>query len=154
MLRNYLLLLVLATGVCRATTNGGSVVTLGNNYGKTLVFVSSQAVTSLAGTTVVLSSRTTTAGKTFYWQHFDAYAFMTVPSTAVAVNLGSMAIFTPVGVKLASMTFVGGQTETSRWVMDFAEPMPVSSGTVLSSSATSNTANQVMWMTNYSGYER
>lgn len=138
-----------------ASTSGiiGS-ISPGNTVGKTAVWASSSAATSANGMSVVLSSRTTTAGKTFYLQHFDAMGYLAVGSSTTIVNLGSLVLMTPSGVKVASMTFMGGQSLSVPWTMEFAEPLPISAGMVIASSATANTASIVTWMTNFVGYEK
>lgn len=140
--------LVMSAGAQNTVVSGDRAQMAGDN-----VFVSSDAATVAAGGVAILSQRTTTAGKTFFVQHIEAYAYLTTPSSTSIVNLGSLAIFTN-GVRMASMSFTGGYNQTPRWVMDFSQPIQISSGSVIVSSATAGTDSSVTWMTNFFGYEQ
>lgn len=129
-------------------------VSLGNSNGKTAVFVSSCVTTAAVGSQVVLSSRTTTQGKTFYLQHFDISAFISAASTSTVPNMGSFAIFTPNAVKVASNTFAFSGGPPVPWKMEFAEAVPIASNVTFASSVTANTATSITWCSNFWGNEK
>lgn len=150
-------LIVLVAPSARALTNNSSNSTsLGVSGGKTNVFVSSYVFSSSIGQTMVLSSHTVTAGKTFYLQHFDASANLKNPLSTTFSNLGSIALFTTGagGVIIASMT-LSGQTQSPIWNITIPEPIPFSAGSVIASSVTAQTgANNAIFNTNMMGYEK
>ncbi len=145
----------LSTASTLVSTSGviGS-VSLGNTVNKTMVFVSSFAATAAIGSQIVLSSRVTTSGQTFYLQRFEANAYEAAATTSTIGNMGSMAIFSPTSVAIASKTFVYSGTAPPPWIMEFAEAIPIPSGRVFASSVTANTATSIEWSTIFWGYEK
>ena len=120
----------------------------------TPVFSSSQALTG-AAVGVVLSSRTTTANKTFYLQHLDVEAFLVVPSSFTVEKLGGVTVQSPTGTVIATMTFVNSSgAPMSKWVLDLAEPAPFASGVTLSVVGAAQTTSSVSWVSNLIGYEK
>lgn len=141
--------------VLASTTGVIGSISLGNTINKTVVWVSSTGTTAAIGAAVQLSSRTTTLGKTFYIQHIDSWGYLSAPSTTTTQSLGSLAWFSPMGTKLASMSFVNsGSQESARWTLEFAEPLPVSSNVTFYATVTANTALLVNWITTLVGYEK
>lgn len=138
-----------------ATLNGvAPSVSLGNGGGKTAVWLSSSAATTAIGAGVVLSSRTTTTGKTFYLQHFDVFGYESSGSTSTVSNMGSVILLTPTGVTAATMTFVYSGQPTRPWQMDFSEPVPIASLVTVALKVTPNTATAITWLSNLIGYEK
>ncbi len=160
------LLLVFLAGPAQATTTFGSLsnqsvvgstsgvigsVSLGNTQNKTAVWVSStQGQAAIA--TMFLSSYTVPAGKTFYLQHMDAWAYESVPSTSVTVNMGSVQWSNPNGTVVSSMAFMNQMEPSPRWVIEFAEPVPMTAGTTLLATFKANVATAITAVTNLAGY--
>lgn len=142
------MVLVVAANAQNTIVSGGLAQAPGDN-----VYVSSNAASVAAGAGPVLSRRTVGSGKSFFVQHISASGALSIPSTATIVSLGSIQMYSN-GVKIASVTFMGGQHLSPPLIMEFYPPLRISSGTVITSSATSNTALTVDWMTNFIGYEQ
>lgn len=141
-----------------STTGVIGSVSLGNTVAKTIVSVSSFNTTAALSASVVLSSRTTTAGKTFYVQHIDVTAFETAVGTITVGNAGSFSVGTgpagfPFTTRIASVT-LAYMTVLPYYQLDFSEPIPIPSGSIITSSVTAGTATSLMWNTNIIGYEK
>lgn len=118
------------------------------------VFVSSAPTISAAGQ-IVLSSRTTTTNKVFYLTHLDVSGFLAVPSTSTTLSLGTVSIQSPTATVVATMTFTNSASDSmSRWVLDFAEPLPFASQVTVSLNVNQTTASGVTWISNLIGYEK
>lgn len=153
-----LALLIPAFALAGTSQYANTAESLGNTTSKTVVWVTSSAATSAAAGTLVLSSRTVTAGKTFFIQHIDVDASWATNSSTNTTNLGSVQFLTPTGsspVVVSSQTMTSGFAQpTLFWKMDFAEPVPILTQVTFAITVKPNTATATQWTANIIGYER
>lgn len=145
---------LVATQTVLSSTSGvmGS-VSLGNSSGKSIVSVSSTVATAAVGT-VVLSSYTVTAGKTFYLQHLVVRGFLTTPAVS-NTNFGNIVV-TQQGVTFSSSAFNDTNSSSFHDIeqYDFSEPVPIPSQKTIFATVNSISASAVTWMSTFIGYEK
>lgn len=126
-------------------------VTLGNSANKINRFIT--GTVNSTGTTVQIASYTVSAGKTFYWQGFDGYGYLQATSTTM-VKLGDWSVESPAGTKIFTYTDFNPTTgDVDVNAHDFAEPIPVTAGSVLRTTVVPGVTATITWRTNFWGYE-
>lgn len=130
-------------------------VSLGNSLGKTLVMKTGSLTTSATTADQVILTYTVTAGKTFYLQHLDISARLTVLSATAAI-LGLASVETPSGTKVYSYTFTNATTQTvdRTPAHDYGEGLPIAAGAVIRVVVTPAAATSMLWVANLGGYEK
>lgn len=136
------------------TTTGGAVIsTLGNSTGKTVVMKEGTLVTTATTADQVILTYTVTSGKTFYVEYFGLYGSLTTPANTAAV-VGTISLETPSGTKVYSTRFTNSSVGTFQNAeQQFAEPLPISSGTVIRIVTTPGVTTSITWLGNFGGYE-
>jgi hypothetical protein len=137
-------------------TDTGSVTSLGNTTGKTLVMKTATTTTTAATADQVVLTYTVTAAKTFYLEYLHITPRLTVaPSGGTAVNpvnIGFVSLESPAGTKLITVNYVGPQTEHD--TITFAEPIPIAAGVVVRVVCTPDAVTSTQWSANFGGYEK
>lgn len=128
-------------------------VSLGSKSDKTVVMKHGSLTTTSQAANQFISSYTVTANKTFFLEYYDAQAFFTVPSTNPA-RIGTLFLELPAFVTVASVSFITSSLAKDTFKLDFAEPIQVSSGTIIRSSCTPDTTTSSTWQVHYGGYEK
>jgi hypothetical protein len=128
---------------------------LGTTLNKTNVNKTGTLTTTAITVDQVVLTYTVTSGKTFYLQYVDLSAAQTSPAGGTAVVLGTISLETPSGTKIITRRMLGaGAIEAASFTLPFAEPLPISSGTVVRVVVTPASTNSFSWNANFGGYEK
>lgn len=147
------LVAIIPTLAGAGTSYIGGQASQGNSAGKTEIHKTFTATTAATGLSI-LGTYTVTAGKTLYITHMDFSARLNAIS-ATAANLGNIAVATPAGTGVSSMTFVNPTTSAPNiYTRDFSEPWAIPSATVIMSSVSAGVATSTAWIWNFDGYEK
>jgi hypothetical protein len=126
--------------------------TLGNTQGKTVAMKTGALVTTATTADQVVLTYTVTTGKTLFIEYFDFNARLTT-FAATATNFGDCSLESPAGTKLyTNMVAHSGAPLPAK--LEFAEPIPIASATVVRLVCTPSAATSFTWRGNLGGYER
>ena len=128
-------------------------VSLGSLAGKTNVFQTGSLVTTATTADQVIKTYTVTSGKTLFVNHIDVTARLTTYA-ATATNFGPASLESPAGTKLVTALIANAGVINPPYAINFAEPVPIPSGTVIRIVCTPATTTSYTWQANINGYER
>jgi hypothetical protein len=94
---------------------------------------------------------TVSAGKTYYLQEFDCSA-NTEAAAATNAAFGTCQLI--VGGTTYWQQYLHGAGTSGPWIVQYAEPIPVSAGTVITIAATPSATTAFFWYANLGGYEK
>ena len=128
-------------------------VTLGNQANKINRFITA-SLTVATTVQVQIASYTVSSGKTFYWQGFDVSGFLTATSSSIN-RISAVSFESPSGTKIwTGNMFNPSSGEGTSYSHDYAEPIPVTAGSVLRTVAVGAIGTTVvLYQVNYWGYE-
>ena len=122
--------------------------------GRTPVLKTGTLVTTAITTDQVILTYTVTAGKTLWLQYIALDVRLTVISATASI-LGAISLESPSGTKVFTATEVNPTTsETAMSSLSFAEPIPISAGTVIRWVTTPAATTSMTWIANFGGYEQ
>lgn len=130
-------------------------VSLGTGQGKSVVMKTGTLVTTAVTADQVVLTYTVTTGKTFYMEYVEIQGAQTTPAGGTGIVLGTISFENPSGTKVISGRFIGGGAEQFGEIStSFAEPIPVSSATVIRVVVTPAATTSMTWLANFGGYEK
>lgn len=126
-------------------------ITQGNSTGKTVHLISDNLTTTSTTANQVITTYTVTTGKTFYLQSFDCNVVINSHSTTtVSFGLCSLQI----NGTVVWSSYLAGPGAAITTSVTYAEPIPISSGTVIQWVANPTSSTSYLWTGNFGGYEK
>jgi len=126
--------------------------TLGNTVGKTVVMKTGNISTTAVTANQVILTYTVTTGKTFYMQYFKCTA-NTEAAALTATEFGTCSL--TIGGTTEYTDFLHGAGANNYPIGEqFAESIPIASGTVVQLITTPSAATAFFWYGNFGGYEK
>lgn len=142
----------LLTTMAAATSNPTGVVSLGNSLGKTNVMKTGTLSSSATTADQVILTYTVTTGKTFYVTYLKWQARLTTYA-ATATNFGPISLELPSGTKVITEEIFNAGIDGC-YILQFPEPVPVASTTVIRVVCTPSAATAFKWAASFGGYEK
>lgn len=134
---------------------GGSMsnVSLSDATGKSTVLKSGQLTSTAVTAGQVVLAYTVTSLKTLFLEYLDLQARLTAVSATASI-LGTV-ILQIGGVTVYTAEFVNPTSSaTETHGLTFAEPLPISAGTVIQVTVTPAAATSMKWTANFGGFEK
>jgi hypothetical protein len=123
------------------------------NTAKTKVMKTGTLVTTAVTADQAVLTYTVTSAKTFYVQYLSLSATQTtLPGNGNPVALGTISLESPIGTKLFT-TFLVSPANVQATIT-LAEPMPITSATVIRVVTTPAAVTSFTWYANFGGYEK
>jgi hypothetical protein len=128
-------------------------VSIGISQGKTVVMKTGALVTTAVTADQVILTYTVTTGKTFYLESADVTARLTTYA-ATATLFGAASLENPSGTKLITEMIANAGVITPPYSVQFSEPVPIASATVIRFVCTPAATTSFTWQANLGGYEK
>lgn len=128
-------------------------VTLGQTDGKAVVMKTGKLVTTAVTADQVVLTYTVTAGKTLYLKYLHIAGYLaTFPGNANPIQLGSPSLEIVAGTKVITTDLM--QPPGGDFNIEWSEPTPVASATVIRVVTTPAAVTSTTWRANFGGFER
>ena len=138
------------TNTSQPTPSG---ISIGSATGKTVVMKTGSLTSTATTADQVILTYTVTSGKTFYMEYVTVTARLTTYA-ATATNFGNSSLESPAATKLITTIIANAGVINPPFAIEFGEPIPIASGTVIRVVCTPAATTSFLWQANFGGYER